>query len=94
MLLRVLAERQVSPTGKTQFAIRRIFEQIDRVPRRALEPLQQLQHGALFLEAGRDPGWILKVADQIKQFDLAQLAAAGERGSLSFFPSPPWESVL
>ena len=59
---------------ETQFAIRGVFNQINRMSGRALEFFQQFQNAAFFLEAGGDTGRILKIADEVKRLDAAEFA--------------------
>src|SRR5208282_4603359 len=66
-------------SGKTQSAIGRVFEQVNRVSGVALEFFQQFQDAVFLFEAGRDAGGILKVADEVNHFDAPQFAGAFER---------------
>jgi hypothetical protein len=66
--------RHVVTVVKSQFAIRGVFEQINRMSGGALEFFQQLQHGGFFREAGRRAGGILKIGDEVKRLHAAEFA--------------------
>ena len=66
--------RHVRAVVKAQFAIRGVFEQIQRMAGGALVFLQQLQRGGLFRERSGRAGRVLKIGDKIKRLHAAQFA--------------------
>ena len=65
--------------GETQLAIRRVFEQIDRVPSGPFKLFQHFQRLDFLDKARRDAGRVLVITDEIEHFDALQLAASLQR---------------
>ena len=64
---------------KTKLAIRRILQQVDRMPGRALVFSQQLNRSLLDRKPGRAAGRVLVVRHEVQHLHPLQLARAAER---------------
>src|ERR1035437_7716133 len=70
----LLADRQVSPTRKRQFAISGVYELINRMSGGTLEFFQERERGGFFRQADGRDGRVLKIGDEVKRLHAAEFA--------------------